>query len=77
MSEGTDEILRGIAAIGAALGISERAAKHLIATGALPVFKLGGRVCCRRRTLTALIAEREAAGATGYLERRLAAGATA
>lgn len=45
------DLLYGVKAIAAHLGITERQAYHLIEIGELPTFKLGGKVCARTCTL--------------------------
>jgi hypothetical protein len=56
-------LLYGLAAIGAAIGITERQAEHLVTKGELPTFKLGRIVCARRSTLARHFAAQEAAAA--------------
>jgi len=75
MSEKTtagEDLLIGAAAIGEFLGISERAARHVISNATLPVFKFSGRICARRSTLSAFLSEAESRGAQPFLEKRLA-----
>lgn len=60
------DLLYGVKAIAAFLGLTERQAQHRIDDGALPTFRLGGKkrgtICARRTTLRAHLAklEREA-----------------
>ena len=62
------DLLYGVAAIGAFLGMPKRTAAHRIQQGELPTFRLGGKkggtICARRTTLRAHLAklEREAQG---------------
>ena len=54
------DVIVGARNIGAALGISERAAFHLIATGVLPVRKICGRWFASRKALIeAVLPERD------------------
>lgn len=57
-----EDILRGAAAIAEFMGCPRRAVYHMASKGGLPVFRMGDIVCARRSTLTAWIAEQEAAG---------------
>lgn len=61
-SEPQSDLLYGVPAIAAHLGVSARQARHLGETGAIPTFKLPGNkiICARRSTLNAWLAEREA-----------------
>lgn len=62
------DLLYGIPRIAKHLGLSDRQARHLAETGAVPTFKLppGNKIiCARRSTLNAWLAEREAAGREG------------
>lgn len=60
------DLLYGVKAIAAFLGLTERQAQHRIDDGALPTFRLGGKkrgtICARRTTLRSHLAklEREA-----------------
>ena len=45
------DLLYGVRAIGAHLGLTARQAEHLIARGQLPVFRLGGTICQRKSAL--------------------------
>lgn len=54
------DVLYQVSAIAAFLGMPEKAARHRIATGEIPTFKIGRSICARRSTLNAWIAEREA-----------------
>lgn len=57
------DLLYGVPAIAAFLGLGDRQARHLADTGAVPTFKLPGNkiICARRSSLNAWLAEREAA----------------
>ena len=57
------DLLYGLAAIGSAIGVTDRQAEHLVATGQIPTFKLGRTVCARRSTLAKHFAAQEAAAA--------------
>jgi hypothetical protein len=54
------DLLYGVPAIATFLGIRPRQAKHRVATGEIPSFRIGESICARRSTLTAWLAEREA-----------------
>ena len=56
------DLLYGAHAIAEYLGVTPRAAYHLIETRRIPFFKIGKTVCARRSTLAARIAELEAEG---------------
>ena len=56
------DLLYGAHRIAEFLGITQRAAYHLIETKRIPFFKIGKTVCARRSTLAARIAELEAEG---------------
>jgi hypothetical protein len=70
-SRAGDDLLIGADAIADYLGISIRTARGFITNKTLPVFKLSGRVCAKKSTIDALVAERESAGTREWLERRL------
>lgn len=57
------DLLYGVAAIAAFLGLSRHQAQHRIDDGALPTFRLGGKkggtICARRTTLRAHLAQLE------------------
>jgi hypothetical protein len=53
------ELLIGAPEIAAFLGCRQKQAEHMIAQRLLPTFKLGARVCARRRTLVAWLEEQE------------------
>lgn len=56
------DILYGVPEIAAFMGMTARQVYHLRDSGALPTFTLpgGGKVCARRSTLNAWLAEQEA-----------------
>lgn len=58
------DLLYGVKAIGAFLGLTRPQAQHRIDAGELPTFRMGGTICARRTTLRAHLAklEREANG---------------
>lgn len=60
MSDADQDLLYGVPAIAAYLGIRPRQAKHRVATGHIPTFRIGESICARRSTLTAWLAECEA-----------------
>ena len=57
------DLLTGVEAIAAHLGMTRRQVYHLHETGELPTFKLGAKVCARRSTLAKHFAAQEAAAA--------------
>ena len=59
------DFLHGLAAIAAFLGIKERQAKHLAATGQIPTFSLGQIRCSTKSGLTKHFAEQMAAASKG------------
>jgi len=65
--ESDSDLLYGVPRIARHLGLSDRQARHLAETGAIPTFKLPGNkiICARRSTLNAWLGEREAAGREG------------
>lgn len=54
------DLLYGVPAIAASLGVSARQVRHLVATGTIPTFKVLKLVCARRSTLITWLAEQEA-----------------
>lgn len=56
----TPDLLTGIAAIAAHLGLTERQAMHQHERGMIPTFKQGRIVCARRSTLAKHFAALEA-----------------
>ncbi|MBV9521116.1 MAG: helix-turn-helix domain-containing protein [Hyphomicrobiales bacterium] len=58
----TGDLLYGVRAIAAHLGLRDRQALHLVESGKLPHFRLGKKICARRSSLAAWIVEHEAAG---------------
>ena len=63
MSDATDDdagLLYGVPAIAQFLGLRDRQTYHLVEKG-LPVFRVGNKVCARRTTLKAWLAEQETA----------------
>ncbi len=65
-AEGAPDLLYGVPAIASFLGLTDAQVYHL-ARGKLPTFKIGGKVCARRSSLSDWLAEQEtkAAGAAG------------
>lgn len=63
MAEPESDLLYGVPAIARHLGLKVPQARHLADKGAIPTFKLPGNknICARRSTLSAWLAEREAA----------------
>ncbi|WP_454917297.1 helix-turn-helix transcriptional regulator [Xanthobacter sediminis] len=59
------DLLYGVPAIAEFLNLKPAAVYHLAAKGTLPTFKIGAKVCARRSTLTAWLADQEAASAKG------------
>lgn len=55
------DLLYGLEAIGAAIGLGARQVQHLHDKGDLPTFKMGRAVCARRSTLAKHFAAQEAA----------------
>lgn len=59
------DLLYGVKAIAAFLGLTDKQAEHRIAEGALPTFRLGGKkggtICARRTTLRDHLAKLERA----------------
>lgn len=57
------DLLYGVKAIAAFLGLTARQAQHRIDDGALPTFRLGGKqrgtICARRTTLRSHLAKLE------------------
>jgi len=61
-SKTTDvDLLYGLEAIGAHLGLSSRQAEHLVSRGDLPTFKMGRVVCARKSELDTHFAQASAA----------------
>lgn len=60
MQDLTDHLLHGAAEIAAFLNTSTRRVYHLVDKGTIPVFHLGGLLCCRRSTVVRYIEELEA-----------------
>jgi len=56
------DLLYGVPAIAAFLGLRTKQARHRIAAGAIPVFRIGGTICARRTSLANWLAECEARG---------------
>ena len=54
------DLLYGVPAIASHLNLTTRQVYHLIAKGELPAFKIGGKACARRSSLTAWLSECEA-----------------
>lgn len=61
MTDPETDLLTGVAAIAAHLGMTDRQVYHLHDSGELPTFKLGAKVCARRSTLARHFAEQERA----------------
>jgi len=53
------DLLYGIPAIAAYLRLKSPQIYHLIAKAGLPTFKIGGRVCARKPSITAWLEQRE------------------
>lgn len=64
------DLLYGVKAIGAFLGLTERQAQHRIDDGDLPTFRLGGKargtICARRSSLRSHLANLERQARGGY-----------
>ncbi|MGO4665495.1 DNA-binding protein [Bosea sp. 2RAB26] len=60
MSEVDADLLYGVPSIAQHLRLKPRQVYHLIEVSGLPTFRLGGKVCTRRSTLTAWLTECEA-----------------
>ncbi|MFG1465247.1 DNA-binding protein [Xanthobacter sp. DSM 24535] len=54
------DVLVGVSAIAAHLGMSARQAKHRVHLNMLPVFRMGRTVCARKTTLNEWMAKQEA-----------------
>lgn len=54
------DLLYGVPAIAVFLRLTDRQVYHLADKAGLPTFKLGGKVCARRASLSAWLAEQEA-----------------
>ena len=59
--ETDSEVLSGVAAIAAFMGMKTRQAQYHIDCGRLPVFRVGRTICARKPTLRRWMAEQEAA----------------
>ena len=66
------ELLYGVAAIAAFLGISHRQALYLTEKGSLPHWKEGRTIVARRETLRQWIAAKEAAGRGAMVKHQVA-----
>jgi hypothetical protein len=55
------DLIYGVKAIAEVLGLREKQAQGLVDRNMIPTFRIGARVCARRSTLTAWIAEQESA----------------
>jgi hypothetical protein len=53
------ELLHGVSAIAAHLGLNKRVIYHLASTTDMPTFRLGTVVCARRSSLDTWLIERE------------------
>lgn len=62
-NEGSVDLLYGMDAIAAHLGMTKRSALHMHEKGELPTFKMGRTVCARRSTLAKHFAAQEALAA--------------
>ena len=60
-NEADADLLYGVPAIAAFLGLSVRQAWHQCESKRLPIFKLGNIICARRSSIAAWLAECEAA----------------
>jgi hypothetical protein len=58
------DLLYGVPAIATFLGLRTKQARHRIAAGAIPVFRIGDTICARRSSLANWLAECEANAAT-------------
>ena len=56
----TSDLLYGVPAIAAFLGLRTKQARHRIAAGTIPVFRIGDTICARRTSLANWLAECEA-----------------
>ncbi len=56
------DLLYGVAAIAAHLGLTDRQARHNIDKGRIPTFRMGAIICARKSTLLRGMEERERAG---------------
>ncbi len=63
--EATADLLYGVPAIAAHMGIRPMQAHHQIRKGSLPVFRMAGVICARKSTIAAWLAEQEAAARNG------------
>lgn len=54
------DLLYGVPAMAAYLGLSEKQLRHRIEAGSIPSFKIGGTVCARRSSINEWLAEQEA-----------------
>ncbi len=59
MKNEQSDFLYGMPAIASFLGLGVRQAYHLKEAGNIPTFKIGGKVCARRSTLTQWLESRE------------------
>ena len=66
-----DDLIVGVRAIACELDETPRRIHHLLSTGQLPGFKLGGRWYCRRTRLAEMIMELEQKYADPKLARHL------
>ncbi len=62
-STSAGDLLYGVPAIAAHLGIKERQARHRCATGAIPTFRIGQTICSRQSTINRWLDEQERRGA--------------
>lgn len=61
-----DDILRGAEAIQGFLGFEKRSQiYHYVATGEIPVFRIGNTICARKSTLLKWIEQQEQAAQAG------------
>ena len=54
------DLLYGVPSIAEFLGLRDRQVRHLCEIGRLPTFKIGGKICARRSTISDWLAEQEA-----------------
>jgi hypothetical protein len=53
------DLLYGVPAIAAFLGLRTKQARHRISDGTIPSFRIGGTICARRSSLAAWLEECE------------------
>ena len=60
--EGGPDLLYGVAAIAAHLGLTDRQTRHNIDEGRLPTFRMGAIICARKSSLLRWMEGQERAG---------------